>query len=209
MKKSFLCALLALLLVLSCTVCAPAALAENACPSDCACTQTEARTRSRFELELPKYSFTQELVYGDFHIFIPSLFEKDESEDLGFDTFSNNLNGSYKIQLRIACDDSYPEVREYLDPYYGDSQKHLLDLQQFAISYIFRLVQVDECVGLLLVDEFGGKYSASFAVANRKNTLFLDITARDEEETYELLDGILEHIVAPEIPLEEVTPPQK
>ena len=35
MKKALLCALLALLFAMSCAVCAPAVLAENACP--CAC----------------------------------------------------------------------------------------------------------------------------------------------------------------------------
>ena len=202
MKKALLCALL---LTLSCAVCAPVALAENACPSGCSCAQTEARISSRFALNPSDFLYTQEFVYGDFRVFFPSTFKQTGDPKLSPYRFSkegSDEKGETMIEF-IPYSQWPGDENEALFAYYGDSQEYLSEQAQLAVERGYELVAVDECVGLVDSYLLTSVNRLHLSFSNRKNILTIYISAPSAEEAYELLDGILERIVAPEQPLKE------
>ena len=182
MKKAFLCALLALLLALSCTT-----LADTG------------------------YEYTQELVYDEFHLFIPSTFKRCTGYVSGllFPYCENPIT----LEIMGAF---YEESMPYIDicgsfsdserlPFaYSDAGELAEILAYYACgtdSYI--PVKADECAGILCLKDMVVGYRALIFIPNRQHMFHFEVTAATAEETLEITYELLEHIVAPEMPLED------
>lgn len=236
MKKMLLFAPLILLAL--CVALSSAALAENVCACACQPAQDESapdeslptesapanRITSKFLLATPtpeptpdvplEYAFTQELVYGDIHLFLPSTVNKDDPlESYWTDVFGlrevysgySPLREPFTITISYS-DRVTPDYREIMDAYYSDTEDGILEAHRLAARFSTGLVQADETIGILrdstslypLSWENQPPEAAVLIVSPEQNkTLSFLISAGSTEEVYELLDGILEHIVAP------------
>ena len=161
-----------------------------------------------------EYAFTQELVYGDIHLFLPSTVNKDDPlESYWTDVFGlrevysgySPLREPFTITISYS-DRVTPDYREIMDAYYSGTEDGILEAHRLAARFSTGLVQADETIGILrdstslypLSWENQPPEAAVLIVSPEQNkTLSFLISAGSTEEVYELLDGILEHIVAP------------
>ena len=206
MKKAFLCALLALLLVMSCAVCMPAVLAENACPCACGVVSDVVTVDSDeaddplspFILTLPEpepeeeppIEYTQEVVVGDYRVFIPS---------------ACRTRGNPSDRVFYSLDDPdvaiFIDIDEFRSSYARIDYTDIDDCREalYYISYYsdYIPVRVDECIGALVPSQIDSYFHTDLYVSNRKQVLNIDILTDTEDVGRELMAGILEHIVAP------------
>ena len=204
MKKALLCALLALLLVLSCTVCVPAALAQSVCSCACGAVSDgvsagpdgEADPLDPFILTRPKpedplsaLEYTQEIDTGNYRVYVPSISIVSQGYD-GYSCYLDDLSAFIVIGYENAI--SWIDSVSYTDI---DDCRGVLDDLAYPDDYL--PVHVDESIGALVLKQDGRYLKACLYATNRKQSLQITIYTLTEEHARKLMAGILEHIVAP------------
>ena len=154
---------------------------------------------------IPKYTdadYTQEIVYGDFHLFLPSSFES--SNDIVFSLH----NGDKYPQIMFLFSDTLPYDEADIAPFYEGmtSQDELRAYYEMLIDIFpeYTLIQADECYGLMESYQSDDHYTVSLDIVNLKDSIIVDIMSDSSDEALELAQGIIDHAVAKEIPLEEL-----
>ena len=151
-----------------------------------------------------QYDYTVEVVLEDYHIFLPG-----DPEDLSYHTDPERYG--------ITSELKYPRISPYIlvsildendlpfPAYYANSDELLDHLNEYADSGDWtqcEIVQADECLGVARYSESKYEIAAYVYITNRKHILRLYVSEDSYEAVQHLVDGILEHIVAPEQPLE-------
>lgn len=156
-----------------------------------------------FEYSQP-YDYTQEVVYGNFKIMVPSSFSsRREGTIVGqiHTEFNDDPSG---IFLDIAYYDPSPRYRNS-----GELIDAHLEYVRTRPGYdSLEFARADECIALIMSHK--SDFSSIRArIYNMDEELSVYVThnysAEDPSEIASLrslVDGILEHIVAPEMPLE-------
>ena len=150
---------------------------------------------------LPEYEYTQELTYCSFTLRIPSIFVPIEVEaELADDEYVDNERN---VHISISY---YPEHFAYKNT--GDLIGYCLSLKNewFSDCDSYEFAQADECLATV-ISEYG---FASIHVYSRGHLFSILIanlnpetdTAEARKDCIALAYALLEHIVAPEMPLE-------
>ena len=199
MKKSVFCVLFALLISLL-TV----AVAENAKCCAC-CSATGSTADSASTAYIPKYDdadYTLEVVYDGFHLFLPSSFEKTMESTEGVDgKLFQPVSGAQMPQILIGFSDQ--PIKPLTDTELLQlSHDELRERFEMLIANIpeYSVIQVDECLGVMRREQS----NVSFTITNRKSTIYATVYFDLLDEALELAQGIIDHAVAKEIPLEEL-----
>ena len=197
MKKLVLIAVLALCLALT-----SAAHAEGA--SCCCCCRSAQEAASLPEEDAVSATpdepdvqddYTLEVVHEDYHVFLPSYFEPKNERNREFIV----PGGSENLKINVIVDNPF---FAYIPAGYVTDQQRDRILKRLAYREDYEPVQIGECLGALVYVDDPSRHEAQLYCTNRKNKLFIFITADSREEVESLVQGILEHIVAPEMPLE-------
>ena len=200
MKKLVLCVLLVLL-----TLFVSVAVAEN--DNCCVCCTAAGSTSadSASTAYVPKYDdsdYTLEVIYDGFRLFLPSSFEKTMETTKGTDgKLFQPASGAQRPEILIGFIDKPIEPltdTELLQL----SHDELRERFEMLIANIpeYSVIQVDECLGVMRREQS----NVSFTITNRKNTIYATVYSDLLDESLELLQGIIDHAVAKEIPLDEL-----
>ena len=143
---------------------------------------------------------TVEVEYPGFQLFLPSSFKSRT----GAIYYTCDEDGLMNILPTISI--SYydePEVRE--EAFYTDQTEMRKRLEQIMVKDLGdQLIQMDECLGLMSYSKTGSSYHVYVTVTNRKAILELTVESNSLDEALELAQGIIDHAVAKEIPVEEL-----
>ena len=141
----------------------------------------------------------QEIVCEEFRVFIPASF----SPKYDVASFAYVESGSLtrrNIDPEIDILGCY-EGDETAPIDYANAGECVEILSRLADGKPYTVVRVDECAGIVTLTRIPDGYCASLTAINRRHVLRIDVKAETNVEALELMDGILEHIVAPEQPL--------
>ena len=150
-----------------------------------------------------EYEYTQEVVKGEFHVFLPSCF-KGYGDALFIDLNhpSSIYPSVYFPTVMITFSD---EVDSYYEIFYSNSGECIDILKQFThfedVQYDYEIVRVGDCAGIMTFRPEENAFTIKIQTSNRKRMLGITITAETREDALSLANGILEHIAAPEMPL--------
>ena len=149
---------------------------------------------------LPEYEYTQELTYGSFTLRVPHSFVLIEGE--GYAAGDEYMDPESDVQMHISY---YPSYFEYKNT--GELVGHCLELanEWYPDSKSYEFVRADECLATV-ISEYG---FIDVDIYNRGELLSLIIARMTSswdpdavEEARQFAHVLLEHISAPEKPLE-------
>ena len=161
---------------------------------------TQTAIQDGADIQTPKYDdadYTQEIVFHDFHLFLPSSLGSIEEDALHFFYDSDS---SLWLSFFVK-NDAEPQRAAF----YSAQDELLEQLREGVANNPNRsIVQMDECLGYLDEMPYEDGYLVDVCVSNRKNLLRFITYSDSLDEALELAHGILSHAVAKEIPLEEL-----
>ena len=150
---------------------------------------------------LPEYEYTQELTYGDFTLRIPSIFVPVEGEvEFADDEYVDNERN---VHISISY---YPEHFAYKNT--GDLIGYCLEFKNewYSDCDSYEFAQADECLATVVsqyrfmtVSVYSRGHLLSIIIANLNPEAD---TAEARKDCMALAYALLEHITAPENPLE-------
>ena len=152
-----------------------------------------------------EYEYTQEVVKGEFHVFLPSCFDGYGGVLFTDLNHPSSINPSlYLPSVMITfSDETLPE--NYYEISYSNSGECIDVLKQFTyfedVQYDYEIVRVGDCAGIMTFTAEKNVYVIRISTSNREMMLGIRIAAETREDALSLANGILEHIVAPEMPL--------
>lgn len=184
MKKPVLCALLALLTLIS-----AAAVAENA--NCCACCSAAVGASQNDDTD-----YEQEIVVNDFHIFFPLSFEAYQVQ-----RFKPSNGNEYPLIMINPLDGIGPSSNAF---YSTQDELHKAYEAYIDGSHDYSIIQIDECLGLRYLERSADLYFVTLYATNRRNFITIDIISDSLDEALELAQGIIDHAVAKEVPLQEL-----
>ena len=160
-----------------------------------ACAEDTSVARStKYDAE----GFTLEVDQYDFKFFLPASFEPDPDSPGEY----KPTDGSWFPSIQIV---STPHVAVPLEREYTNREQLLSFLEGFASSLSnCRVIQMDECLGLMHYGKPDRIAAVIVNATNRKNTCEVIVFSTSLDEALELAQGIIDHAVAKEIPLEEL-----
>ena len=200
MKKSVFCILLALFVSLF-TV---AAAESTNCCACCSGAKSAAEDDTTPTAYVPKYTdadYTQEVVLGDFRLFLPSVFETDD-DDLSYLEFRPSNEDTHSSIIFTLWSVKHSEL-----PFDGITSRDELLAHYNALIAIdpgYTIIQADECYGLMETYQSNYGCTVSLDITNIKDDVFIAIRSDTLDEALELAQGIIDHAVAKEIPLDEL-----
>lgn len=151
---------------------------------------------------IAEYSFTQEFEAGSYIVYLPLTFEQWGGLD-SFTSFSGNLGTEThfamdidkmnvdQIDISFSIDDP---IAEYSTS--GDViglWNNLLESREHSFK------QADECIAVTVVDNGTYTTTAQAVIINGKDFLGISVMSKSHDRALELLDGILDSIVAKEL----------
>ena len=200
MKKSVFCILLALFVSLF----AVAAAESTNCCACCSGAKSAVEDDTTPTAYVPKYTdadYTQEVVIGDFRLFLPSIFETDD-DDLSYLEFrpsNEDIHSSIILTLWSI---------KHSEPFFDGmtSQDELLAHFNalIAIDPGYTIIRADKCYGLMETYQDDDNCTLLLNITNIKDAVVVVIRSESLDEALELAQGIIDHAVAKEIPLEEL-----
>lgn len=146
------------------------------------------------------YAFTQAVEMGDYIVYLPSGVQE---LPVGY------IVGDCAISIGLSWKD---DPRIYYTETVQERYEILLAALEASGDPNSEIVWVDECVGATTTTrEHGSIYALGigetdyvkidFSTTNRKEMLWITVRSENAQSASELMRGILEHIVAPEMPL--------
>ena len=210
MKKLIFILVLALCAGLAC-----AALAENA--SCCCCSRQSEQSEQNVQSEQSEqneqneqseqsespYAFTYAVEMGNFVAYVPFGVEEKQHQYI--------IDGC-AITILAAFRD-YPDVYYYTETAQERYEALKAELEASGEPGV-EIAWADECVGTLETTQEHGWILAldtpdvdytllSFVASNRRELIMIYVQSENAQAATALMRGILEHIVAPEMPLED------